>query len=155
LAGCRSARTRRAYATDLAAWLHWLATRQIDVLEARRIHVDLWTRGLLDAGAASSSVARRLSSVSSWYLHLSEHDLSSTKPAAAVRRPRVDPDHTTTVGLDRYQARALLVAADTNTGPARLRAAVAIRLLLHQGSASTSWPGPTWPTSAMTVAIGS
>jgi integrase/recombinase XerC len=59
LAGYRSARTRRAYTADLAAWLRWLTTRQIDVLEARRIHVDLWTRGLLDAGAASSSVARR------------------------------------------------------------------------------------------------
>jgi hypothetical protein len=29
--------------------------------------------------------------------------------------PRVDPDHTTTVGLDRDQARALMVAADTGT----------------------------------------
>jgi hypothetical protein len=47
LAGYRSARTRRAYAADLATWLHWLTTRQIDVLDARRIHVDLWTRGLL------------------------------------------------------------------------------------------------------------
>jgi site-specific recombinase XerD len=133
LAGYRSARTRRAYAADLAAWLHWLTTRQVDVLDARRIHVDLWTRGLLDAGAASSSVARRLSAVSSWYRHLGEHDLISINPAAAVRRPRVDPDHTTTVGLDRDQARALLAAADTDTGPARLRAAAAIRLLLHQG----------------------
>jgi site-specific recombinase XerD len=71
--------------------------------------------------------------VSSWYRHLGEHDLISTNPATAVRRPRVDPDHTTTVGLDRDQARALLAAADTDTGPARLRAAAAIRLLLHQG----------------------
>jgi integrase/recombinase XerD len=133
LASYRSARTRRAYAADLATWLDWLATRQVDVLAARRVHVDLWTRGLLDAGAASSSVARRLSAVSSWYRHLGEHDLIGVNPAAAVRRPRVDPDHTTTVGLDRDQARALLAAADADTGPARLRAAAAIRLLLHQG----------------------
>ncbi|WP_445189233.1 tyrosine-type recombinase/integrase [Pseudonocardia sp. Cha107L01] len=133
LAGYRSARTRRAYAADLAAWLAWLTDRRIDVLSVRRIHVDLWTRGLLDAGAASSSVARRLSAVSSWYRHLGEHDLVTANPAAAVRRPRVDPDHTTTVGLDRDQARALLAAADTDTGPTRLRAAAPIRVLLHQG----------------------
>jgi site-specific recombinase XerD len=133
LAGYRSARTRRAYAGDLAAWLDWLAARHVDVLEARRIHVDLWTRGLLDAGAAHSSVARRLSALTSWYRHLGEHDLIATNPAAAVRRPKVDPDHTNTVGLDRDQARALLIAADTDTGPAQLRTAAAIRLLLHQG----------------------
>ena len=133
LAGYRSARTRRAYAADLTAWLDWLTTRQVDVLAARRIHVDLWTRDLLDAGAAHSSVARRLSALTSCYRHLGEHDLIATNPAATVRRPKVDPDHTTTVGLDRDQARALLTAADHDTGPARLRTAAAVRLLLHQG----------------------
>jgi hypothetical protein len=34
----------------LGPWLEWFTARQIDVLSARRIHVDLWTRGLLDAG---------------------------------------------------------------------------------------------------------
>jgi site-specific recombinase XerD len=133
LATYRSVRTRRAYAQDLATWLRWLDARQVDVLGARRVHVDLWTRDLLDGGAAGSSVTRRLSAISSWYRHLGEHDLIDTNPVAAVRRPRVDPDHTTTVGLDRDQARALIVAADADTAPTRLRAAAAIRLLLHQG----------------------
>jgi site-specific recombinase XerD len=133
LAGYRSTRTRRAYAGDLAAWLAWLEARQVDVLAARRVHVDLWTRGLLDAGAAGSTVTRRLSAVSSWYRHLGEHDLVASNPAAAVRRPRVHPDRTSTVGLDRDQTRALLAAADADTGLARLRNAAAIRLLLHQG----------------------
>lgn len=133
LAGYRSVRTRRAYARDLATWLAWLDAHQVDVLAARRVHVDLWTRDLLDAGAAGSTVTRRLSAISSWYRHLGEHDLIAANPVAAVRRPRVDPDHTNTVGLDRDQARALLAAADTDTAPTRLRAAAAIRLLLHQG----------------------
>ena len=59
LAGYRSARTRRAYALDLGAWLEWLQALQVDVLAARRVHVDLWVRQLLDTGAAASSVARR------------------------------------------------------------------------------------------------
>jgi hypothetical protein len=43
LAGYRFARTHRAYGADLATWLHWLSARGINVLEVRRIHVDLWT----------------------------------------------------------------------------------------------------------------
>ena len=133
LAAYRSARTRRAYAGDLAAWLDWLHGLDVDVLAARRVHVDLWVRQLLDPGAASSSTARRLSALTSFYRHLVEHDLLAANPAAAVRRPSVDPDHTATVGLDRDQARAFLAAADTDTGPARLRTAAAARLLLHLG----------------------
>jgi integrase/recombinase XerD len=133
LATYRSARTRRAYAGDLAAWLDWLREVGVDVLDARRVHVDLWVRQLLDAGAAASSTARRLSALSSWYRHLVEHDLLAANPAAAVRRPAVDPDHTATVGLDRDQARAFLAAADADRGPARLRTAAAARLLLHIG----------------------
>jgi len=129
----RSPRTRRAYAGDLAGWLGWLCGIGVDVLHARRVHVDLWVRQLLDDGAAHSSTTRRLSAVSSWYRHLVEHDLIAANPAAAVRRPKVDPDHTATVGLDRYQARALIAAADADPGRARLRSAAAIRLLLHQG----------------------
>jgi integrase/recombinase XerD len=133
LATYRSARTRRAYAGDLAAWLDWLHEVGVDVLDARRVHVDLWVRQLLDAGAAASSTARRLSALSSWYRHLVEHDLLAANPAAAVRRPAVDPDHTATVGLDRDQARAFIAAADADRGPARLRNAAAARLLLHIG----------------------
>ena len=33
-----------------------------------------------------------------------------------VARPTVDPDYTATVGMDRDQARALVAAADANTG---------------------------------------
>ncbi|TQM01718.1 tyrosine-type recombinase/integrase [Pseudonocardia kunmingensis] len=133
LTGYRSARTRRAYATDLAAWLDWLNALGVDVLHARRVHADLWVRHLLDAGAAASSTSRRLSALTSFYRHLVEHDLLAANPAAAVRRPTVDPDHTATVGLDRDQARAFLAAADADPGPARLRTAAVARLLLHLG----------------------
>lgn len=130
LAGYRSARTRRAYVGDLSAWLSWLAEREVDVLAARRVHVDLWTRELLGSGIAGSSVSRRLSALSSYYRHLAGHDLIAANPVTAVRRPRVDPDHTATVGLDRDQVRALLAAADADTGPAQLRTVAAIRLLV-------------------------
>ncbi|MEJ2865978.1 tyrosine-type recombinase/integrase [Actinomycetospora flava] len=148
LAGFRSVRTRRAYAGDLAAFTAWCAARGLGVLAARRVQVDLHVTGLLDAGAAASSVARRLSALSSFYrfcLAQDEHTALGSgvggrvgaglgvagDPTVGVRRPAVDADHTATVGLSADQARALITAADTDPGPQRLRSAALVRLLLH------------------------
>jgi integrase/recombinase XerD len=131
LTGLRSARTRRAYAGDLMTWLGWLAERDTDVLAAGRVHVDLWAATWLDAGAAASSVRRRLSALSSFYRYCAAHDLAGRIPTQGVARPVVDPDYTATVGLDRDQARALVAAADADTGPQALRTAAVVRLLLH------------------------
>jgi len=106
LTGLRSARTRRAYAGDVVAWLAWPAERGTDVLAAGRVHVDLWAATQLDAGAAASSVRRRLSALSSFYRYCAAHDLIGRVPTEGVARPVVDPDYTATVGLDRDQARA-------------------------------------------------
>jgi integrase/recombinase XerD len=131
LAGQPAPRTRAAYAGDLAGWLAWLHEHRVDVLAVTRLHVDLYVRAQLAAGGASSSVNRRLSALSSFYRHAAAHGLIPGNPTVGVRRPKVDPDHTATVGLDRDQARALLAAADADPGPARLRTAAVIRLLLH------------------------
>ena len=131
LTGLRSARTRRAYAGDVAAWLGWLAERDTGVLAAGRVHVDLWAATQLDAGAAASSVRRRLSALSSFYRYCAAHDLIGRVPTEGVARPVVDPDYTATVGLDRDQARALVAAADADTGAQALRTAAVVRLLLH------------------------
>ena len=131
LTGLRSARTRRAYAGDVAAWLGWLAGRDTDVLAAGRVHVDLWAATWLDDGAAASSVRRRLPALSSFYRYCAAHDLIGRVPAQGVARPAVDPDYTATVGLDRDQARALVAAADAGTGAQALRTAAVVRLLRH------------------------
>jgi integrase/recombinase XerD len=131
LTGLRSARTRRAYAADVVAWLGWLGGRETGVLEAGRVHVDLWAATQLDAGAAASSVRRRLSALSSFYRYCTAHDLIGRVPTQGVARPAVDPDYTATVGLDRDQARALVAAADADTGAQALRTAAVVRLLLH------------------------
>jgi site-specific recombinase XerD len=115
----------------MRAWLSWLAARDVDVLEAGRVHADLWVAGQLDAGAEASSVRRRLSALSSFYRYCAAHDLVARIPLAGVARPVVDPDYTATIGLDRAQARALIAAADADTGPQALRTAAVIRLLVH------------------------
>ena len=131
LMSLRSARTRRAYAGDLQAWLAWLAGRGIDVLTAGRVHVDLWVAGQQDQCAEAASVRRRLSALSSFYRYCAAHDLMDRIPTAGVARPVVDPDYTATIGLTREQARALVGAADHDRGPQALRTAALIRLLLH------------------------
>ena len=45
LASLRAPRTRRAYASDIQRWLGWLAERGTDVLDAGRVHVDMWAAG--------------------------------------------------------------------------------------------------------------
>jgi site-specific recombinase XerD len=131
LTSLRSPRTRRAYSGDLRAWLSWLAERDVDVLQAGRVHADLWVSGQQDRGAEASSVRRRLSALSSFYRYCAAHDLVGRIPTAGVARPPVDPDYTATVGLDRDQARALVAAVDRDRGPQALRTAAVIRLLLH------------------------
>ena len=131
LTGLRSARTRRAYASDLAAWLSWLSARGTDALGAGRVHVDLWAATHLDAGAAASSVRRRLSALSSFYRYCAAYDLTGRVPTDGVARPVVDPDYTATVGLTREQARALVAAADSDKGAQAPRTAAVVRLLLH------------------------
>ena len=103
----------------------------MDVLDAGRVHVDLWVAGQQDAGAEASTVRRRLSALSSFYRYCAAHDLVDRIPTAGVARPVVDPDYTATIGLDRDQARALVAAADADRGPQALRTAAVIRLLLH------------------------
>ena len=133
LASLRAARTRRAYAADVRGWLGWLTERGVDVLDAGRVHVDLWAAAQQDRGAESSTVRRRLSALSSFYRYCAAHDLVDRIPTAGVARPMVDPDYTATIGLDRDQARALVAAADADKGPQALRTAAVIRLLLHNG----------------------
>jgi integrase/recombinase XerD len=87
LTGLRSARTRHAYAGDAVAWLGWLAGRGTGVLAAGRVHVDLWAATQLDAGAAESSVRRRLSALSSFYRYCAAHDLIGRVPVEGVARP--------------------------------------------------------------------
>ena len=97
LTGLRSARTRRAYAADVVAWLGWLAGRETGALAAGRMHVDLWAAIQLSDGAAASSVRRRLSALSSFYWYCAAHDLIGRVPTEGVARPAVDPDYTATV----------------------------------------------------------
>jgi hypothetical protein len=48
-------RWRCAYAVDIRGWLGWLAGRGTDVLDAGRVHVDVWAAGQQDQRAEAST----------------------------------------------------------------------------------------------------
>ena len=144
LAGKRSPQTRRAYARDIGitppgrttrapSWLEWCRLAYIDPLEATEDHVTIYARALDSAGLSPATAARRLSAVSSWYAWLARRGVIPASPAAAVSRPAADPDRSSTPGLTRDQALAVLAAADSDRGPRQARTAALIAVLLFTG----------------------
>jgi integrase/recombinase XerD len=110
IAGYASSATRQAYTRDLKAWWKHLADIRVEVYGAHRVHVELFARRCEAAGAAPGTVARRLSTVSSYYQWLEEEDLVPKNPVRRVKRPRVS-DESPRTGLDRAETRAFLAAA--------------------------------------------
>lgn len=128
LLGYSSPHTRRAYARDLTGWAHWCAGLHVDPLHADRVHVDAWARHLTEGQAlAPATVSRRLAAVSAFYRWCVLEQHLPTNPAVHVRRPEVDPDASTTLGLSADQARALLASAAEHSP--RMLALVALLLV--------------------------
>lgn len=134
LVSLRSAQTRRAYAGDITGWLGYCAASDLDpVTEIRNWHVHAYARAAEATGYAPSTVTRRLAAISSWYRWLIRERYVHASPTAGVDRPRVDPDHSTTIGLAADLAAQLVAAADTDPHPAALRTTAAIATLLYTG----------------------
>ncbi|MFD1932218.1 tyrosine-type recombinase/integrase [Nonomuraea mangrovi] len=131
-----SPNTRDAYRREIERWFRFCAEHDLDPLEARRPHGDVYKRWLeLQAGqpVPLKTMARRLAAVSSWYKYLAEEDAVEFNPFENVRRPKINRKHSETTALTRDEARAMVEAADKDHGPARLRTAALIRLLLRTG----------------------
>lgn len=87
-----SARTRAGYARDIAAWSTWhQRTRgsRLDLAALSRADVSLWVAEQRAAGAADTSVARRLSALSSLYRYAGSHGIAVSSPITEDHRPRV------------------------------------------------------------------
>ncbi|NJC72120.1 tyrosine-type recombinase/integrase [Planosporangium thailandense] len=135
-----SAHTRAAYQRDVDAWLQWCARRSVDPLAASFLHVNEYARELestVDARSgrppAATTIARRLSGLSSWYDFLVRLRAVDTNPVSGADRPRVDRDHSPTVGLTAAEVDALLAAADAEGGPQAARHRAMITLLADLG----------------------
>ena len=65
LAGYRG-QTRQSYATDLRLFAAWCREATLDLFGVRRAHLELYGRWLEETGRMASTVARRLSTLTSF-----------------------------------------------------------------------------------------
>ncbi|MGC4892824.1 tyrosine-type recombinase/integrase [Micromonospora sp. DT31] len=135
-----STHTRDAYRRDVTGWLSWCAERGLDPLRATFLDVNAYgrelestPRGRAGRPLTPATVARRLSALSSWYDFLAKLGAVAANPVSAADRPRVDRDHSATVGLTPQEVDALLAAADADTGPTAARNRAAVALLADLG----------------------
>lgn len=106
-----SEHTRAAYRRDVRGWLDWCAGRDLDPLAATFLDVNAYARGLEAVPLAATTVARKLSGLSSWYDFLVKLRAVGGNPVGGADRPYVDRDHSATVGLSAEEVDALLARA--------------------------------------------
>ncbi|MEH0985107.1 tyrosine-type recombinase/integrase [Micromonospora sp. CPCC 205556] len=135
-----SEHTRDAYRRDIASWLTWCAGRDLDPLLANFLDVNAYARQLESTVGARTgrpltpaTVARKLSALSSWYEFLVKLRAVEANPVSGADRPRVDRDHSATVGLTPEEVDALLAAAEAERGPTAARNRAALALLADLG----------------------
>lgn len=134
----RSPNTRAAYRRDLEGapsgegapgWIPWCLEHGGDPLTIRQAYVDAYARMLEARGASPGTVARKLSSISSWYTYLVRNEITDRNPAKWTDRPEVDRDVSAAVGLTDLEARRFLEAAEADG----LRSAALMDMLLLNG----------------------
>lgn len=131
-----SPNTRDAYRREIERWFAFCAEHDLDPLQARKAHGDVYKRWLeLQVGESipAKTMARRIAAVSSWYKYLAYEDAIDANMFKETRRPKVPRNHSETTALTKDEAHALVVAADNDHGPAKLRTAAFIRALVHTG----------------------
>ncbi|MFI5736098.1 tyrosine-type recombinase/integrase [Kribbella sp. NPDC051587] len=110
LGGTRRAskQTRIAYADDLLLWADW-ARRELGrerfALDLHRAEITMWLTRQQDAGTSESSIARRLSSLSSLYKYANGWGLQVISPIS-------DDDHRPKVKRGRKATSARVLTAD-------------------------------------------
>jgi hypothetical protein len=107
-----SEHTRSAYRRDVRGWLDWCAGRDLDPLKATFLDVNAYARELEAVPLAATTVARKLSGVSSWYDFLVKLRALDGNPVSGADRPYVNRDHSATVGLSPGEVDALLARAE-------------------------------------------
>jgi integrase/recombinase XerD len=135
-----SEHTRDAYRRDVSSWLRWCEERDLNPMQATFIHVNAYARDLestLDKRTGKmltpATVARKMSGLSSWYGFLLKINAIPANPVGGADRPQVARDHSATIGLSPSEVDAMLVAAETDTGRARVRNHAVIAVLADLG----------------------
>jgi site-specific recombinase XerD len=139
-----SEHTKAAYSRDIAGWLAFCDEQDVPVNDARRGDVDAW-REEIAPGLSPATIARRLSTVSSFYRYWDEEGMVARNPAANAKRPKVSAKPVS-ISLDKPQASQLLTYVD---GLADRRPGVIYRLLAQTGMRVGELTAATVPDLAM------
>jgi site-specific recombinase XerD len=131
----KSPHTVAAYGRDLAQWLMWCEEEGLDPLEVRRADVDRFIRSLdeADRPPVASTIARKLSAISSWYKYLASNRILGHNPLSAVDRPEFDKDRSKTVGLSVKEVWAFMARLRLERGPQAVRDRAMLGVLLELG----------------------
>jgi integrase/recombinase XerD len=135
-----SEHTRAAYRRDVAGWLAWCAGAELDPLRASFLDLNEYARALeatVDPRSGRlltpATVARKLSALSSWYAFLVKLRAVPANPVTDADRPRINRDHSATLGLTPEQVDALFVAARADPRPSGPRNLAVLALLADLG----------------------
>jgi integrase family protein with SAM-like domain len=103
-------RTLETYRYDLRTFFQWCSDVGLDVLEAKRAHIELWRSAMEERGLAASTIDRRLSSICGFYRFAHIDGRIASNPAQYARRPKVFPSEGR--GLDRGELGGFLFTAE-------------------------------------------
>ena len=103
-------RTLETYRYDLRIFFQWCSDVDLDVLEAKRAHIELWRTTMEERGLAASTIDRRLSTICGFYRFAHIDGRISSNPAQYARRPKVFPNEGR--GLDRGELGTFLFTAE-------------------------------------------
>jgi len=139
-----SENTRKAYRADFRRYVDYLAAAGVHPLAATRTHAAAWAESMrqdVDQDGArcvsESTIARRLSVVSSLYSHAADVGAIAANPIAKMRRPKRTTDEDTIVWLDTPQMRAFLAAAAAAPGKQGTRNHALLAVMLTTGARTT------------------
>ena len=77
--------TRTSYGTDLRLFADWTHDHNLTLFNVRRAHLELFGRSMEENGRMRSTVARRLSTLASFYRHCEQEQLVERNPALNIR----------------------------------------------------------------------
>lgn len=135
-----AAATRDAYGRDVALLAAFLGERGVSLLDATRQQAAAWAESMRrivrEDGSrviSEASIARRLSSASSFFSYAAETGAMPANPIRDMRRPRRQHDEDTIAWLSRAEMLSFLAAAQAHS-----RRAHAIAALMLTTGARTS-----------------
>jgi integrase/recombinase XerD len=108
--------THELYAYQLRRWFEWCEANGLDPLVGiQRAHVELYIRGLGEAGLMASSTNTTMHGVRGYFRFAHIDGLIPADPAVYARLPKVHSDESRTQGLDRLELIRFLQIAQTIT----------------------------------------